>query len=74
MNRVQYRGDRVIIEKRGTPAAALVSIEDLETLKSEDRPGRILRCAGLFADVPELEGVIKEVVASRSMSRKVRIR
>ncbi len=76
VNRVQYRGDRVLIRKRGKPAAALVSIRDLNSLpKNADDKGSILDCVGLFADFPEWEKIMEEVVASRGRfkPRKVRI-
>ena len=38
LNRVAFAGERVVIERRGKPVAALVSLEDLELLRSlEDR-------------------------------------
>ena len=38
INRVVYGGERVILERRGKPAAALVSLEDLKLLEEiEDR-------------------------------------
>ena len=38
LNRVGYRKERIIIEKHGRPAAALVPVEDLEFLRAlEDR-------------------------------------
>lgn len=33
LNRAAYGGERVILERRGTPVAALVSIEDLKLLE-----------------------------------------
>ncbi|MBI3838160.1 MAG: type II toxin-antitoxin system prevent-host-death family antitoxin [Planctomycetia bacterium] len=33
LNRVAYAGERVVLERRGKPVAALVSIEDLELLE-----------------------------------------
>ncbi|HWC91177.1 MAG TPA: type II toxin-antitoxin system Phd/YefM family antitoxin [Pirellulales bacterium] len=33
LNRAAYGGERVILERRGKPVAALVSIEDLELLE-----------------------------------------
>ncbi len=35
VNRVAYRGERVVLTSRGKPKAALVSIEDYERLKRE---------------------------------------
>jgi prevent-host-death family protein len=38
LNRVQYRGERVIVERHGKPVAAIVSVDDLEVLEAlEDR-------------------------------------
>jgi prevent-host-death family protein len=39
VNAVAYGGERVIIESRGRPKAALVSVRDLERLEGT-RPGR----------------------------------
>lgn len=39
VNVVAYGGERVVIESRGRPKAALVSVEDLERLQGI-RPGR----------------------------------
>ncbi len=33
VNRVHYRGERVILERRGKPVAAIVSLEDLRRLE-----------------------------------------
>jgi prevent-host-death family protein len=38
LSRVQYRGERVILERNGKPAAALISIKELEFFERlEDR-------------------------------------
>ena len=38
LNRASYQGQRIVIERRGKPVAALVSLEDLELLNAlEDR-------------------------------------
>lgn len=38
VSRVQYQGERVIVERQGKPAAALISAADLEWLEElEDR-------------------------------------
>ena len=37
VNRVAYRGERIVLTSRGKPKAALVSIEDYERLK----PGQV---------------------------------
>jgi prevent-host-death family protein len=38
LNRVAYRGDRVIIKQRGKRVAAVVPIEDLELLEALEDP------------------------------------
>ena len=38
VNRVNYRGERIVIKKHGRPVAALVPVEDLELIRElEDR-------------------------------------
>ncbi len=38
VNRVSYRGDRIVIQKHGRPVAALVPVEDLALIRDlEDR-------------------------------------
>ena len=38
INRVAYGGERVLLERRGKPVAAIVSVEDLELLvRLEDK-------------------------------------
>jgi prevent-host-death family protein len=34
LNRVAYRGERIILERHGRPVAALVSVEDLSLLEA----------------------------------------
>jgi prevent-host-death family protein len=36
LNRASYQGQRIVIERRGKPVAALVSLEDLELLNALD--------------------------------------
>ena len=36
VNRVAYKGERIILTSRGRPKAALVSLEDLEKLQQSD--------------------------------------
>jgi prevent-host-death family protein len=61
---------RVLIEKRGVPVAALVSIDDLDRLRQLDREWEtttrsLERISEAFADVPvdELEAKIDEIIA-----------
>ena len=38
VNRVHYQGERVILERRGNPVEAIVSIEDLKRLEELEEP------------------------------------
>jgi prevent-host-death family protein len=38
LNRVSYRGERIIVERHGKPVAALVSMEDLRRLEDLGAP------------------------------------
>ena len=68
---VAYGGERVVIERRGKPLVALVSIADLEVLgQSEEiaeRPQGALALVGAWKEVEdgELESLVKEIYESR---------
>jgi len=34
LNRIEYKGDRVMIERKGTPVAAMIGVEDLRRLEA----------------------------------------
>ena len=36
LNRIEYKGDRVVIERKGTPVAAMIRVEDLRRLEALD--------------------------------------
>lgn len=58
LNQVAYRGDRIIIERRGKDVAAVVPIEDLELLQMlEDR-----------IDLESARKALAEVAAEDSVS------
>lgn len=58
LNRVYYRGERIVIERHGKPVAALVGVEDLARLESssesvEARYRKALAEAGIRVSWPE---------------------
>ncbi|HLL39040.1 MAG TPA: type II toxin-antitoxin system Phd/YefM family antitoxin [Rubrobacteraceae bacterium] len=59
VNRVHYRGDRIVIERHGKPVAALVSVEDLARLEEsssgsvEQRYRKALEKAGIEISYPD---------------------
>lgn len=63
LGRVHHRGERFIIERRGTPLAALVPVSDLDDDAGAE--GGLLNLVGAFADAPELGALLDETVASR---------
>ena len=68
---VAYGGQHVIIERRGKPLVALVSVEDLELLEQERatsaRPLGALALVGAWRDISdeEMESMIEEIYESR---------
>lgn len=64
LGRVHHRGERFIIERRGSPLAALVPISDLDDDAGADQGA--LNLLGSFADAPELGEALDEAVASRA--------
>jgi prevent-host-death family protein len=70
VDRVARGEARVLVEKAGTPVAAVVSLNDLARLEQLDREWEattqaIARFSQAFADVPvvELEAKIEEIIA-----------
>ena len=68
---VAYGGQHVIIERRGTPLVALVSVSELELLEQERatsaRPQGALALVGAWREVKEehLESMVEDIYADR---------
>jgi prevent-host-death family protein len=63
INRVHYRGERILIERHGKPVAALVSTEDLARLETAPQPAEAsyreaLEKAGIKVSYPDPSGRI----------------
>src|SRR5262249_40153640 len=58
---VRHKGERFIIERRGTPVAAIVPVEDLARLESK-KGGGVLTLVGAFDDAQELPEILDEIV------------
>lgn len=71
MAEVAYGGKRVIVERRGKPVAALVSVEDAAYLErsqaTSDRPRGALALVGAWKDAGDerLDQVIADIYAAR---------
>jgi prevent-host-death family protein len=71
--RVAYGGDQYVIERRGKPVAALVSVDDLARLGRDeppdpDRPKGLLSLVGLWADLvtdEEMDEMVAHIYAER---------
>ena len=65
LRQVAYRGERIILQRRGKPVAALVPIKDLERVERETRGDWLDSVGGLCADCPELCDALDQIVAER---------
>lgn len=58
VNRVAYRGERIVLTSRGKPKAALVSIEDYERLQGQQKEEALLRWKAWLAESDALNAQI----------------
>jgi prevent-host-death family protein len=66
---VRYQGERYIVERNGTPMAALVPLKDVPDLSERTlRPG-FLALLGEFEDEPEYADSLASVVRDRRTQR-----
>jgi prevent-host-death family protein len=65
---VRYQGERYVVERNGTPMAALVPLADLQVSEQAERPG-FLALIGAFADEPEYAESLADTVCSRGAQR-----
>jgi prevent-host-death family protein len=62
VNRVAYRGERIILTSRGKPKAALISIEDYERLQERQADDNLARWQAWLA---QTDALVAEVLARR---------
>jgi prevent-host-death family protein len=70
VRRTSVKGERFVISRHGRPVGALVSNDDLERLEAlepERAPKGGAATAGLFADAPDWEEIMDDVMRSRSI-------
>ena len=78
---VAYGGERFVIEKRGKPVAALISVEDLKTLGPEPRisgkPRGPLALIGMWKDLGDdkIDEMVSDIYSQREndKGRKVEL-
>ena len=74
--RVAYGNEQYVIERRGKPVAALVSVEDLERLGEKaapaERPQGALALRGLWADImtdEEIDEFVAHIYTERERDK-----
>jgi prevent-host-death family protein len=74
LSRVAWGGERIVIERRGKPVAAIVSTADLQQLEKssapEAQPRGALALVGLWSDIPqgEIDEMVKAIYEDRERS------
>ncbi len=72
---VAIRGNRILIERRGKPAAAIVSVGDLDRLENgqptTERPVGALALVGAWADMGDdaIDAFVRDIYASREQDQ-----
>lgn len=65
---VRYRGERFVIERNGTPMAAVIPLTDLPAREQQARAG-FLALVGAFDDAPEYSDTLAITVRGRRSQR-----
>ena len=73
IGRAAYGRERIIIERRGKPMAAVIGMEDLRCLeafegRSESEAHPIMRAFGGWADRRDLDELLEEVYTAREQA------
>ena len=70
MSRAAYNNERFLIQRRGKPMAALVSVEDLAQLEKEPAsPKGLMAAVGALADFEGLDAMIEEIYRQREQAQ-----
>lgn len=70
MSRAAYNNERFLIQRRGKPMAALVSVEDLARLEKDTAaPKGLLAAVGAWADFDNLEEIIEDIYKQRDQAQ-----
>ena len=59
------RGDRIVITRRGRPVAALVSLEDLQTLSQAEKRKGLSELMGRWKDFGDIAGSVERIYQAR---------
>ena len=71
MSRAAYNNERFLIQRRGKPMAALVSVEDLARLEKDPvAPKGLMAAVGALADFEGLDSMIEEIYRRRGQAQR----
>jgi len=59
------RGDRIVITRRGKPVAALVSLQDLQTLSQAEKRKGLSELMGRWKDFEDIGGSVERIYQAR---------
>jgi prevent-host-death family protein len=63
---IVYLGDRFVIQKRGKPVAAIISMKELSDLEERScSPQGLVAAAGAWSDYEDLDKVMKHIYQAR---------
>ncbi len=77
IGKVSHKGEHFIIERKGKPVAALVSVNDLESVEktgAKAKKGGLLAAIGAWEDFEGIEEVIEDIYEKRKKSKERRVR
>lgn len=66
---VRYRGERYVVERNGTPMAALVPVADLQDTDTAAKQPGFLALVGAFEDAPCYAESLADAVGDRRTQR-----
>jgi prevent-host-death family protein len=66
LNRVELKGERIEIRRRGRPVAALVPVAEIDGTDHDDHPKRgLTAAAGIWEDFQDVDGFLAAVRSHR---------
>jgi prevent-host-death family protein len=72
MSKVSLKGEHFVIEKKGKPMAALVSVQELQRIegsKEKEKKKGLLAAIGAWEDFEDLESTVSAIYARRKKSK-----
>ncbi len=76
ISKVSLKGEHFIIEKKGKPMAAIVSLKDLDMIESPKKKGEkkgLLSAIGAWEDFENLEEMVAMIYERRGRAKERRI-